>query len=71
MTQPYKGNPELRRAYLCDGLDALYRLCANQRDDSEVPLGKVSSLIRVLSEEARIVCFELHRERALIETAND
>lgn len=71
MHDPYKGNPELRRAFLCDSLDALYQLCAAQRADSPVPLGKVASLIRVLGEEARIVCFDQWAQPTLVETAND
>lgn len=71
MARPYKGSPELRRAFLCDGLDALYQLCAAQRDGSAVPIAKVASLIRVLSEEARIVCFELAPEPLTVEIAND
>lgn len=71
MAQPYKGNPELRRAFLCDGLDALYQLCAAHPEGNIVPIGKVASLIRVLSEEARIVCFDLAHEPLTIEIAND
>lgn len=56
MNTPFKGDPELRRAFLLDGLDALAHLCANQMRGGEPPLSQVGSLIRILSEEARIVC---------------